>query len=636
MAGKPTLKQRWQYFFDNFMSKGTTAMIGGLGLVSAAIILVAALVIALGGRPLAPEGSDHVGFLEAAWMALMRTLDAGTMGGDAGWGFRLVMFLVTLGGVFVISTLIGVLTSGVESKLEELRRGRSQILEEEHTVILGWSPQIFTILAELVEANRSRQRGAVVAILADQDKVAMENAVRERIERTHNTRILCRSGNPLEIGDLEIVSPHTARAIIVLPPEGDDPDSHVIKTVLAITNNPHRREAPYHIITQLRDRRNLDVVRMIGKHDAVLPVLSREVIARIVAQTSRQSGLSAVYTELLNFGGDEIYLYADPSLAGQTFGETLARYEDSTVIGLCFADGRVQLNPPMDTRLNPGDRLVVIAADEDAIHPSGLSAPPIQAEAILPVRPPAPARPEKCLILGWNEGGITIIRELDHYVAPGSLVRVVSEMDISDEIRACCGDLANQKVEFFRASTTDRAALDGMNIAEYDHVIVLSEEHLGPQAADARTLVTLLHLRDIAERDDTPFSIVSEMLDLRNRQLAEVARVDDFVVSEHLVSLLTTQLAENPALGAVFADLFDPAGSEIYLKPITEYVKIGQPVNFYTLVEAARRRGETALGYRLLAEAGDSEKAYGVHTNPKKSERVTFAEGDRLIVLAES
>lgn len=40
--------------------------------------------------------------------------------------------------------------------------------------------------------------------------------------------------------------------------------------------------------------------------------------------------------------------------------------------------------------------------------------------------------------------------------------------------------------------------------------------------------------------------------------------------------------------------------------------------------------------YRFLAEAGDSEKAYGVRVNPAKSAKVTFAAGDKVIVLAEN
>ena len=65
-------------------------------------------------------------------------------------------------------------------------------------------------------------------------------------------------------------------------------------------------------------------------------------------------------------------------------------------------------------------------------------------------------------------------------------------------------------------------------------------------------------------------------------------------------------------------------------------MKPGVPLNFYTVVEAARRRGEVAVGYRLQTETADPAASYGIHLNPAKSGRVTFSEGDRLIVLAES
>ncbi|HSK86800.1 MAG TPA: hypothetical protein VK880_00480, partial [Anaerolineales bacterium] len=85
----------------------------------------------------------------------------------------------------------------------------------------------------------------------------------------------------------------------------------------------------------------------------------------------------------------------------------------------------------------------------------------------------------------------------------------------------------------------------------------------------------------------------------------------------------------------VFTDIFDPEGAEIYLKPVGDYVAAGQPVNFYTVVEAARRRGETTLGYRITSEANDAGKSYGVHTIPKKSIQVSFEPEDKVIVIAE-
>ena len=85
----------------------------------------------------------------------------------------------------------------------------------------------------------------------------------------------------------------------------------------------------------------------------------------------------------------------------------------------------------------------------------------------------------------------------------------------------------------------------------------------------------------------------------------------------------------------VLVDLVDPAGAEIYLKPALDYVKPGVPVSFYTVVEAARRRGETAMGYRIQAFGADRARAYGVVINPAKDVTLTFAEGDRVIVVAE-
>ena len=74
----------------------------------------------------------------------------------------------------------------------------------------------------------------------------------------------------------------------------------------------------------------------------------------------------------------------------------------------------------------------------------------------------------------------------------------------------------------------------------------------------------------------------------------------------------------------------------MYLKPIGNYVNIGEPVNFYTLVAAARSQGESAIGYRLQVNAGNATKNYGVVINPAKGDVVTFRESDRLIVVANS
>lgn len=89
------------------------------------------------------------------------------------------------------------------------------------------------------------------------------------------------------------------------------------------------------------------------------------------------------------------------------------------------------------------------------------------------------------------------------------------------------------------------------------------------------------------------------MLDLRNRELAEVTKADDFIVSDKLISLMMSQISENKMLMQVFIDLMDSDGSKIYLKPITNYITLNKEVDFYTLLESAARKGEVAIGYRI-------------------------------------
>jgi voltage-gated potassium channel Kch len=635
---KATFGERLRYAFDKSLSGGTISLIGWLGLVSLIIVLIATAIMLLTGiAPAAAEGQEPqtLSFVEAFWQSLMRSMDPGTLAGDTGWSYRILMLVITVGGIFIVSLLISVLSNGLQSKLEELRKGRSFVVEENHTLILGWSPRIFLIISELAIANENQKKPRVV-ILADKDKVEMEDEIRAQVGDTKNTLVVCRSGSPIDLVDLEIVNPHAAKSIIILSPNDSfDADAQVIKMILAITNNPNRRAEPYQIVAELRDERNMEVARIVGKDEAKL-ILSSDVTARITVQTCRQVGLSVVYTELLDFDGDEIYFQEEPQLVGKTFGEALFAYEKCSVMGLREAAGGVKVNPPMETVIRDGDKIIVIAEDDDKVIFNGFSQAKVDADAICRKVEAVP-QPERILILGWNKRGRTIVRELENYVAAGSFLKIVADApEVETQLQGVYENLKHLTVEFETGDTTDRKLLDALDLTSFEHIIILCyAEQLEAQAADAKTMITLLHLRDIEQKKGEAFSIVSEMIDVRNRALAEVAKADDFIVSDKLTGLLLTQVSENSELLAVFNDLFDAAGSEIYLKPATNYITPGREVNFYTVAESARRRNEIAIGYRLARHANDAGKAYGVRTNPPKSELVAFDLEDKLIVLAE-
>lgn len=620
-----------RYAFDKSMAGGAMALIGWLSVISLIVIVIAGAFLAITG--IAPEGGEPVSFIEGAWESLMRTMDAGTMGGDTGWAFRGVSLFVTIAGIFVFSALIGVLSAGLEDKLDELRKGRSFVLENQHTIILNWSPSIFDVISELVIANRSRKHPRIV-IMSSRDKVEMEEEIAAKIEDLGNTKIICRSGDPTDLFDLSIVNPQNSRSIIVLSPEGEDADSQVIKTVLALVNDPKRRPAPYMIAAEIRNASNADVARIVGGGELQL-VLADDLISRIVVHTSRQSGLSAVYSELLDFDGCEIYTLEQTTLVGKPFVAGAMSYENCTLIGVCDTQGKIHLNPHPTRVFQEGERAVIIAEDDDSIRP-WTNEIQLSKEAI---RQPQPRTigPERTLILGWNRRGPIIATELCRYVAPGSHLTIAADTpELEADIAGLVFPNGNMSLDYRIIDTSSRTALDTLGIVAYDHVLVLGySDHMTMQSADTRTLITLLHLRKIAETEGTRINVVSEMTDVRNRELAEVTGADDFVVSNKLVSLMLAQASENQHMAAIFGELLDENGSEIYMRPMRDYVAIDAPVNFFTVALAALRRGELAIGYRRQDEPDvDGRRLGGVNVNPSRSQMVQYTDEDMVIVLA--
>ena len=631
---KPGVKEKLHYKFDNLMSAGPIAIIAWLGILSLLLIIIAALIMNI-FRISPVEGETFI-LIEAFWESMVRALDPGTVAGDVVWSFRIVAFLVTLGGIFIVSMLIGIISNAIQDKVEDLRKGRSLVIESGHTLILGWSLKIFSIISELIIANEN-QRNARIVILADKDKIQMEDEIKVTIPDTKNTRIICRSGSPIDINDLKIVNPQEAKSIIIITPEVDEPDTHIVKTILALKNRPACNEKSYHIVSEMKEAKNLEVGEMIGNGEVTI-ILSRDIVSRIVAQACRQSGLSVVYMELFDFSGDEIYFHEEPKLIGKTFKDSLMMYEDSTVMGVKKADGKILLNPEMDTVYKEGDNVIAITEDDDTIIVSGKTNFEINEDAISSTNS-EDIVPEKTLLLGWNQEAPTIIRELDKYVPNGSELMIMADYivkDINISIDKIKGELRNHSLEFLFGNICDRETLENLNIPSFDHIILLSySDIMGPQKADARTLVTLLHLRDMSEKSGKEFDIVSEMMDVKNKELANVTKVDDFIVSDQLISLILSQLSENKELKDVFMDILNAEGSEVYFKPITDYIKAESEVNFYTLVESASRKNEVALGYKIQKYTSNADKDYGVIINPVKSEKISFDKSDKIIVLAE-
>jgi ion channel POLLUX/CASTOR len=638
---RPTLRQRLRYRFDNLMARGTGPQVAMLALLSIVIVVSTALLVAAARLHPDAAGDEAPEMSALLWDSFMRALDPGGVGGDTGSAALLAaMLLATLGGIFVLSAFIGVLNRFLAETLDSLRKGRSPVIERGHTVILGFTPKIHTLLAELAEANANQPRACVV-ILSGEDKVTMDDEIRARLRR--RLRVVTRTGNPMSVVDLGRVNLPAAKAIIVMSPEHDErnepilphqADTIVLKTLLAISKAGGGRKL--HVVAELQDEKILTVARMVTGEDAAL-LLGPPLISRLLVHTGRFSGLSAVYQELFDFGGSEIYIQPEPGLQGRSFREALTAYDDSSLIGVLGADGQLHLPPPFAYVLQSGDLVVVIAEDDDTAILNGRPGP-LREEALVRAAPVPKKRAERTLILGTNERLQLVLRELAPYGSLGSQTLVVGENDEVGEAAAAAArtQFPHLNVAFRRGDISDRALLDSLGVLSYEHVLVLSETAgRSHDVADARTMVTLLHLRDLMRRGGKTVPVTTEILDIANRELAAVAEADDFIVSNTLTALLVAQVAENKHLARVFDELMTYGGHDIRIRPATHYVTPGIEVDLYHVVEAAARRNEVVIGYRLGAEAKDPARHFGVRVNPKKHERMVFMERDEVVVLTQ-
>ncbi|MFM1915571.1 MAG: hypothetical protein RLZZ531_1240 [Bacteroidota bacterium] len=631
---KFSTRERMQYYFEQTIASGPTSLIKWLALISLFAVLLLGLLILVFGISSDPESTKGLGFLEGSWQSLMATLDSGTMGGDEGWLFRIVRFAATILGIFIISVLIGSISSGIDQKIDDLKRGRSKVLEENHTLILGWSEKIFSILSELAIANANQKKPSIV-ILSEKDKVEAEEEIQSKVDDLKNLKIVVRMGNPLDLNDVEIVNPNGAKSIIVLSAENSLSDMHVIKTVLGLTKSPNRKSEPYNIVAEIKDEENMEAAELVGNHEAIY-ILSTDIISRVAAQTSLQTGLSIVYSELLCFDGDEIYFKREDLLTGKTYRDALFTYNTSAVIGLFTSDGTVLINPPGDHIIHENDEIIAISEDDDTIIPNA-SSQINKASTLLEKLEQSPGKAQKTLILGWNNNGHKIIRELNNYVAPGSEILLVSEFSDSEinEISELQKGVNHIKLSSENGAINRLDTLEKINPDHFDNIIVLSSKELDVQESDAKTLICLLHLRNMGEKSGKSYNIVTEMLDIKNRVLGVVAKANDFIIGENLISLLLSQLSENIQLKKVFDVLLNSEGSEIYLKPAHIYMEIGKETDFNEVLANALEYGDTAFGYRKMKQEHSAEENFGIRINPKKDQKIIFDENDYIIVLSE-
>ncbi len=653
-----------QYFSSRFALQIFIAFL--LVLVALGMFYLAALFLDV-------DPNDQLSLL---WWVSNHMLDSYWV--ETGLAEQVLATLLTLFSFLVFATVIGLVASKMQLRLESMKYGVSTIYERNHIVIIGWSAKVFSIMSELQEGLEHEH--PVFAILTQQDPEEIEKVLKRKFkpyrrskQRQSFRRVkwIVRQGSPTSIDDLEMLSLHRARAVIVLHPDasGFTGDSQVIKTVMAVRNVLSGHD-DHPVKTLIAEIESLALKPQVEAAAADLPVhiiQSADLLGKIILQAARQKSLVDVYEELLTHAGNEFYHVPVPGtspLIGKTWAEIVSAFPAAIPVGIRKSGTPVDRSPhngllllpgnQQDLALEEGDLLVVIAPDATAAReitePRGMT-PPVRVSGD-DVAIPKQQVVSSLLVLGYNEKALPMLQEFAGYaqdidrkffamlvspMLPSNITQMLSASSIEREAISGHLDIAYRHEEYMLPEY-----LDALDLERFNAVVVLGEH--GPGAsiedADTRVIMTLLLLRH-ARRTFPPTindahahqQVVYEILDPANKQLALTSEyAEDVIISNNIISNLIAQICRDPLISDIIEDLLDREGAEIYLKPVSRY---GTSVNmtFESILNASLVRNEIAIG---IAYPRENASGRCIIINPPRETRAPNTPNTYVIVLAET
>lgn len=610
---KPSLKERFDYWFDRHTSKGSLGLIRALIIGSLIVaVLIALLIIAL------RFNGEEEGAGSVIWNSIATVINAWMPYFDEGGiGYLILMSIVAIVGLLFTSVLIGIITSVIEEKIIELKRGNSRVLEEDHIVVLGFTPGEYTLLNELILAAEGKPECVVLA--ADIDREELEQELKENLEVPKNFKLLCRTVDVTDPASIEKCSVETCRSVIISPTD----DFKTFKAILAVSSYMKEKNVKDVRINAIVSKNEYSFPPSMAETHNISTLQTNNVLAKMIAHSCTQAGLSETFTEVFNFEGSEFYLIDLPEAAGKTYADVMGQLNNAVPAGV-FRDGETKLNPPASLELRATDKLLVFSDSSgiSSLVPAPAGSPEALSETRLDAAVNEPGT--ETVIFGENEMLPVILKEL-----PGNVDRVyvVGREITEEEQKPLLEAAAARNMSLVCISADLRSEEELIKYAGMtEHVVILNDHDKDPEEADMEVIFMLLNLRDIRARFKLQYNITVEMRREISEKLVGDGERTDFLVVSNISSLILAQIAENPELVGVFREILSNTGSELYLKD-AEALGLTGTRTVREIRQRVLQHGYTYLGHV------DSEE--GSNFDAVLDNAVTLEEGDKIIVLGE-
>ena len=616
-SNNKTFSKVIRYHFDNSISKGSN-FIFYLILLTFLFAFIMTLI------QYATDTNADGNLLDKWWSSVTKILRLGE--GDT-WKSRLISFVFWSLSIALSGAVIGFLASKINQMVETLKKGKSDIMEVDHIIIIGWSKNILAILKELSIANENVSDAKVV-IFANLDNQKMQENLSVVKDQLKNLKVITRSGDPTNPDELKIINVDEAKSVVILNDLGD---SNVVLTLLSLVSFSQNKSIS--IIVSLNDRSHFNSINGV-KGFNITPIMANEVSANVTAQVCRYRGLGVVILDFLDFDGDEIYFKPINDLVGRSYKEAALLFNKSSLIGIASDGGSIKLNPKGETVIVKDDNLIFISEDDSTIK--------LDRKESINIRQNINDNPyilennaKRILFIGWSKMGMDIVNIYDQFLSSTSIVDVaylpqlITKDDLGMELKV--------KINYIELNNESTDILSLLDKNKYDEVVILANKSgndIDIEKSDISTLLKMLLIdTNRSKLVNSEFRVISQLLDSSKAKLVDSTFAEELVVSDNLAALLISQLIENSHLNAVFDELFSSLGAAINVFPIDKYVNLGEEITYEHLVYSAGLKNESAIGIRTGGESMSSQTK-GVVLNPKKDLVITPSVNDSLFVIS--
>ena len=308
-----------RYHFDNFISRGIKGVVLLLFVSTLIFVLVVTTItVRIGGGEARTVLWNNLAAAINSWWPFSFDED------EISNVVLISRAVIAIFGLFFTSILIGVISERIETKVRELRRGKSNVIEKNHLIVAGYDFNNITLLKELINASYYSRK---ILIIDNGNKDEIENHIYTNIDVPNNVKIIVRTFETWDMENLKKCNLESSSAIVIHPMS----DLKTLKTIMAIKKilraYPNSKT---HIVSGINDSDYM--INFSNEKDVMFQI--NNLIAKIIAVSNNQVGLAKILTSIISFEGSEFYISSNNSWKGKTFLELMGGMVNAVPVGI--------------------------------------------------------------------------------------------------------------------------------------------------------------------------------------------------------------------------------------------------------------------------------------------------------------